>query len=178
MSPLVAVEFCASSLFEPSSLKPPMTSSLPDILASSEVLISMEQNVEHVVVELSPSTILPAVDSLLAWEIMILPVPLAREADPVNDKSSPVKNMSPPLEARLPKFKAPVAVKIISPPLVEMVSLELAKVIVPFVTVKVTEFPLPCCKLSVSPPRSFKVILFVARSSILVVLEMASSSVS
>lgn len=82
--------------------------------------------------------------------------------------------MFPPFEVRLPIVKSPVALKVMSPPLVDMVSVLLAKLMVPAVTVKVTELPLPCCRLSRLSLRSLNKILLVARRVILVVEETAS----
>lgn len=146
-----------------------MMSLLPDMAASSVVLMFRSQEPVHVV---PPSPIFP----LSVWVMLILPAPLLRVPD--NEKSSPVSEMSPPFEARLPIVKSPVALKIMSPPLVDMVSVLLAKLMVPFVTVKVTELPLPCCRLSRLSLRSLNEILLVVRRMIFVDAETDSSVVS
>ncbi len=108
--------------------------------------------------------------------MLIFPVPLFRFPD--NDKSLPVSEMFPPFEVRLPTVRFPVALKLILPPLVDIVSVLLAKLMVPFVTVKVTELPLPCFRLSRLSLRSFNKILVVARRVMLVDAETDSRVVS
>ena len=108
--------------------------------------------------------------------MLIFPAPLFRV--PNNEKSSPVSEMSPPFEVRLPRLSFPVALKLILPPLVDMVSELLEKLMVPPVAVKVTELPLPCCRLSRLSLRSLSEILLVARRTMLVDAETDSSVVS
>ena len=100
--------------------------------------------------------------------MLISPAPLPRFT---NERVSLLNTMSPPFETRVPKSKSPVALKIMSPPLVDRVVLD-AKMMSPFVTVKVAEFPLPCCRLILLV--LLNLIRLLAKSWMLVVLERPS----
>ena len=116
-----------------------MMSLLPLILARSVLLIVIPQVPVQVA---SPSPISPNFASVM----LIFPVPEFQVVAVLsNVKSLPVNEISPPFEARLPKLNSPEALKIISPPFVDTELKVFAKLIVPFVTLNVTELPLPCC---------------------------------